>query len=283
MAMSETAGTSRTVTTSAGADGEVRSADGTPIAYTRWGSGDPLILVDGALCSRAFGPAPKLAPVLAQHFTVYAYDRRGRGGSGDTPPYAVAREIEDLAAVTGVAGGSAHVLGISSGAALALAAAGQVPGITKLALYEAPFIVDASHAPAPPGYEAQLREMIAAGRRGEAVKSFMRFVGTPGVVIAVMPFLPMWGKLTAVAPTLPNDIAIVAGHQTGSPLRPEDFAAVTMPTLVMDGGKSPAWMRNGMRSLAGLLPDARYLTLDGQTHIVKPRVLAPAVVEFLAG
>lgn len=282
--MSETTGTRHAI--SEGTEGKAVSRDGTAIAYTRWGAGEPLIMVDGALCSRGFGPALKLAPLLAPHFTVYAYDRRGRGGSGDTAPYGPEREIEDLAAVIEAAGGSALVYGMSSGAALALAAAasGAVapPGITRLALYEAPFIVDGGHAPLPAGFGARLQDMVASGRRGDAVKAFMRFAGTPGAAVAIMPLTPMWPKLKRVAHTLPYDIAIVAGHQRGEPLDPAEFARVTVPTLVLAGGRSPAWMTNGMRSLADVLPNARHVVLPGQTHMVKPQALAPALIDFLS-
>jgi pimeloyl-ACP methyl ester carboxylesterase len=142
----------------------VRSKDGTPIAYERIGSGPALILVDGALCSRAFGPMPKLAPLLAQHFTVFFYDRRGRGDSGDTKPYARAREVEDVEALIMEAGGSAFVVGLSSGAALALEAAASKLNITKLAVYEPPFMVDPAAHQAAAGYEGQLNGMISAGR-----------------------------------------------------------------------------------------------------------------------
>jgi len=227
----------------------VTSADGTTIAFTRAGQGPPLILVDGALCSRSFGPMPKLAAQLAPHFTVYTYDRRGRGASGDTPPYAPDREIDDieaLAAVAGETGGPVFLHGTSSGAGLALEAAKRIPAIAKLSVYEPPFIVDGSRSPIPDGYLAELSRLVAGGRRGDAVKTFMRFVGTPAVFTAVMPLTPVWPKLKAVAA----------------------------------GGKSPAWMANATRALADTLPDARYRTLPGQNHMVKPQAIAPVLTGF---
>ena len=193
----------------------VTSADGTTIAFTRAGQGPPLILVDGALCSRSFGPMPKLAAQLTPHFTVYTYDRRGRGASGDTPPYAPDREVDDLEALAAMAsdqhGGPVFLHGTSSGAALALEAAKRIPAIAKLAVYEPPFIVDGSRSPIPDDYLTELNRLVADGRRGDAVKMFMRFVGTPAIFTAVMPLTPVWPKLKAVAPTLPYDIDDRAG------------------------------------------------------------------------
>lgn len=261
---------------------EARSADGTTIAYTRYGDGPPLILADGAMCHRSFGPMTKLGSLLARDFTVYTYDRRGRGESGDTAPYAVEREVEDLAALIAAAGGSAGICGVSSGAALALEAAKHLPGITKLVLYEAPFIVDSTRTPMPEGYLEGLQGLIAAGRRGDAVKMFLSFVGVPGAVLRLMRVMPAWRKMTAVAPTLPYDISIVKGHQRGVPLDPAEFSAVTIPVCVLAGGKSPDWMRNGNRSLAEALRSGQHRVLPGQTHMVKAPVVAPVVREFFA-
>jgi pimeloyl-ACP methyl ester carboxylesterase len=258
----------------------VRSADGTTIAYTRAGQGPPLILVDGALCSRSFGPMPKLAAQLTEHFTVYTYDRRGRGDSGDTAPYEPDREVEDLEALVALAGEQVFVHGTSSGAALALEAAKHIRSITKLAVYEPPFIVDDTRPPMPEDWLPQLKALVAGGQRGDAVKMFMRFVGTPAIFTAVMPLTPVWGKLKAVAPTLPYDIAILADHQRGIALTQAEWAAIKVPTLVAAGGKSPAWMTNGTRALASALPDATYRTLPGQNHMVKAQAIAPALTEF---
>jgi pimeloyl-ACP methyl ester carboxylesterase len=260
----------------------VKSADGTTIAFTKAGQGPPLILVDGALCSRSFGPMPKLAAQLAPHFTVYTYDRRGRGASGDTPPYAPDREVDDLEALAAVAseGGTVFVHGTSSGAALALEAAKRIPAVARLVVYEPPFIVDGTRPPLPDDYLPRLRQLVAEGRRTDAVKMFMRFVGTPAVFTAVMPLTPVWSKLKAAAPTLPYDIAIMHDHQQGQPLTAAEWADVKVPTLVTVGGKSPAWITNGTRALADALPDARYQTLPGQNHMVKPEAIAPVLTEF---
>jgi len=258
----------------------VRSKDGTTIAFSRTGTGPPLIIVDGALCHRNFGPAGPLAKELAPHFTVVTYDRRGRGESGDTQPYAVEREVEDLDALIRAAAGSAFMLGISSGAALALEAANRGLKIEKLATYEAPFIVDNTCTPISPDFLPQLTQLIAADRRADAVKQFMKLVQVPAIGIFIMQLMPAWRKLKAVAPTLVHDITIVERYQRGKALPAEHWAAVTQPTLVIDGGKSPEWMRNAQRAIARAVPGATTRTLAGQTHMVSATVLAPVVTEF---
>jgi pimeloyl-ACP methyl ester carboxylesterase len=260
----------------------VRSKDGTTIAYDRTGGGPPLILVDGALCYRASGPSTPLAALLAPHFSVYTYDRRGRGESGDTAPYAVEREIEDLHALVEEAGGSASAVGFSSGAVLALQAASRGVAIEKLALYEPPFIVDDSRDPLPADYVQQLDTLLAADRRGAVLKLFMRQVGVPAVLIGLMPLMPAWSKIKPIAHTLKYDAAVMGDTQSGRPLRTERWGTATMPTRVLVGGKSPVWMQNGTHALADGLPNARREVLDGQTHMVKPKVVAPRLVEFLA-
>jgi len=261
--------------------GSVISRDGTSIAYERLGAGPPLVLVDGALCYRASGPMRELARHLAGHFTVYLYDRRGRGESGDAPAWTPEREVEDLAAVLEAAGGSAMLFGISSGAALALDAARRLE-VPRVAVYEPPFFLDGARAPLPAGFVEGLRASLAAGRPGDAVKQFMRLVGMPGLLVALFPALPGWSRLTAVAHTLPYDFGLLDGTQHGGPLPRERWAGVSQPALVLAGGKSPAWMQHGADALAAALPAARHRTLPGQTHMVKAGVLAPALVEFLA-
>jgi pimeloyl-ACP methyl ester carboxylesterase len=261
----------------------VVSGDGTSIAFERAGDGPPLILVDGALCYRGSGPARPLAARLVERFTVVTYDRRGRGDSGDTPPYAVEREVEDLAALVQEAGGSAYVYGVSSGAALALEAAHHGVPITKLALYEAPFIVDDTRRPVTDGYVARVHELLAADRRGEAVTEFMKLVDVPAVGIVAMRLMPAWSRLKAVAPTLAYDTALTEPLQRGRPLPADRWNGATMPTVVISGGNSPAWMRNANRALAAVLPDASHRTLDGQTHLVKPDAIAPVLTDFFTG
>jgi pimeloyl-ACP methyl ester carboxylesterase len=260
----------------------VRSADGTTISYSRAGQGPPLILVDGALCSRSFGPMPKLAVQLAPHFTVYTYDRRGRGQSGDTGSYSPDREVEDLEALIERAGDTVYLHGTSSGAALALEAAKHIRSIVRLAVYEPPFIVDDSRPPMPDDYLSRLSPLVADHRPGDAVKMFMRFVGTPAIFTAAMPLTPVWPRLKSAAPTLPYDIAIIHDHQRGVPFTPGEWDGIKAPTLVAVGGKAPAWITNATRALADALPDATYRTLPGQSHMVKPQALAPVLTEFFS-
>jgi pimeloyl-ACP methyl ester carboxylesterase len=271
-------------TTATTTTGVTRSADGTEIAYEASGSGPALVLVDGALCQRSMGPSRGLAKELAGRFTVYAYDRRGRGESGPgESPYDVTREVEDLLAVIEAAGGRAHVFGSSSGGVLALEAARRGAPIERLAVYEAPFIVDDTHAPNDPRLPERLQAYVDEGRRGEAVKTFMRTVGAPGPMVALMPLMPVWRKLTGVAHTLPYDLSIVIEHEQGRPLPAGYYAEVSAETLVLAGGKSPAYMRNAQAAIAAAVPGGRLETLDGQTHMIKPKVVAPALAGFLDG
>jgi pimeloyl-ACP methyl ester carboxylesterase len=196
----------------------VRSSDGTSIAFERIGEGPPLIVVDGALCYRDMGPSRPLAKRLAEHYSVYIYDRRGRGESGDTAPYAVEREVEDIEALIAEAGGSADAFGVSSGVPLALEAASSGLAIEKLALYEAPFVVDGSRPPMEADYRTRLDALLAQDRRADAVRLFMRRVGLPGFVVSMMRLMPAWSKLKAVAHTLPYDDTILGDTGSGRPL-----------------------------------------------------------------
>jgi pimeloyl-ACP methyl ester carboxylesterase len=256
----------------------VISKDGTAIAFDRSGQGLPIIVVGGALSNRT--AAAPVAALLAPHFTVFAYDRRGLGSSGDTAPYAVDREIEDLEALTGEAGGSAFVFGHSSGAALALEAAAHGLAIAKLALYEPPFIVDDSRSRPPQDFAAQLAELIASGRRGDAVALFLTTgVDLPADAVAQMRNAPMWPAFEAMAHTLIYNITIMGDFSVPT----ERVGSVTIPTLVLDGGESPAWARRAVQAVVDALPNAQRRTLAGQTHGAAPEILAPVLAEFFAG
>lgn len=259
----------------------VTSKDGTAIAYDKTGNGPALILVDGAMCYRDSGPMRPLAEELKDRFTVITYDRRGRGESGNTLPYAVEREVEDIAALLDAAGGSALVYGCSSGGVLALEAANRLPGISKLFIYEAPLIVDDSRSPMTDTELNKMDALVAEGRRSDAVKLFMRFVGVHGFGLFMMQYMmrKVWRKLTGIAHTLPYDLAIVGAFQRGKPLPAGRWQNVKVPVLVADGGKSPDWMRNAQRALSSNL-HADYRTLDGQTHMVNATVQAPMIKEF---
>jgi pimeloyl-ACP methyl ester carboxylesterase len=262
--------------------GTVTSRDGTAIAYTGAGAGEPVVLVDGALNDRALnGPNPRLAKVLASQFTVFTYDRRGRGESADTQPYSVQREIEDLEAVIDAAGGSAYVYGISSGGALALEGATRLSSIRRLALYELPFVTDGSRKPVPDDFAAQLAELTRDGRQADALRYFFTAgVALPAAMVSLMRLLPAWAKLKKLAPSLPYDAQVIRGTGSGVPLPADRWSGLSCPTLVIAGGKSPAWMQNAMRDLADVLPNATHTTLERQTHIVKPKALAPVLGEF---
>ncbi len=259
----------------------VTSKDGTRIAYDKLGHGPAVILVAGALCSRSFWSGPELAKLLAPRFTVYNYDRRGRGESGDTKPYAVEREIEDIEALIDEAGGSASLYGHSSGAALALEAAILLGyNIKKLALYDTPYN-DASEAKlAWRAYIQQLTELLAADRRGDAIALFMKYVRMPSDQIEAMRHAPAWPMLEALAPTLAYDHSAILGEDASVPT--DRAASVDVPTLVMNGGASPTFMYVTAQALSKAIPNAQLRTLEGQTHDVDPNVLAPVLVEFFA-
>jgi pimeloyl-ACP methyl ester carboxylesterase len=258
---------------------QVISADGTPIAWERSGKGPALILVNGAFGVRS--DAAPLAAALDPGFTVIAYDRRGRGDSGDTPPYAPAREIEDLDALIRVAGGKAFVFGHSSGAALALEAAAHGLAISRLALYEPPYLVDDSRPPLPADYVPTLRALVADGRRAEAVEYFWSVAMLmPDEVIAQLRSTPMWPGLLALAHTLPYDGEVMGDHMSGRPLPAEWATRLTMPTLVIDGAESPPPLRDAVAAVAALLPHATRRTLDGQGHGAPAEVLAPVLEAF---
>ena len=260
----------------------VRSKDGTAIAFDRSGSGPALILIGGAMSDH--GSAASVASLLAPRCTVITYDRRGRGDSGNTLPYSVDREIDDLAALIAEAGGSAFVMGGSSGGILALDAAAHGLAITKLAVYEPPIIVGKDGPLLPAGFADQLAELASSGRRGDAVEAFMRqALGMPAEAVAGMRQAPFWAGLEALAPTLAYDMMISGPTQTGSPAPLSKWASIKTPALVMDGGASPAWIRNGVRTLAGTLPNATHRTLEGQTHAADPAMLAAALEEFFTG
>lgn len=261
----------------------VTSSDGTRIVFDQYGSGQfPVVLVSGALQYRVFDPPTvQLAKLLAERFTVFHYDRRGRGDSSDEQPYAPDREVEDLAAVVAATGGSACLFGMSSGAVLALNAAAAGVAGTRLALYEPPLIIDGSRPAMPDDYLARLSALLAEGRRGDAVELFMTTsAGVPPEVVAQMRQAPMWAGFEAVAPTLRYDVTMLNALTTGQPLPPGIWGGVDAPTLVIVGGASQTWVHNTALAIAGVLPEAHTTVLDEQDHAVDPTVLAPVLVDF---
>jgi pimeloyl-ACP methyl ester carboxylesterase len=260
----------------------VTSSDGTTIAFDRLGEGPPVIVVGGATCDRAM--TRPLAEQLAQHFTVFNYDRRGRGDSGDTAPYTVEREIEDLEALIAGAGGTASVYGHSSGAGLALHAAAHTLPITKLVLHEPPYVPDSEEERRiSREYAEKLNTILAENRRGDAVELFMTTVGMPQEMVDQMRHDPTWAGLEAIAPTLAYDSEVMGDISRGGTIPVDQASSVTIPALVLCGGASPAWMIDIGRQVADALPNGRHSVLEGQEHVAAPEVLVPVLAEFFAG
>lgn len=259
----------------------VVSKDGTTIAYDRAGSGPTLVLVGGMFEQRAMeSETAKLAalPLLAQHFTVIHYDRRGRGDSTDTLPFAVAREIEDIEALINEAGGSAFVFGISSGASLAFEAALTLKNkVKKLAIYDPPYNDDVDARQGWKTFRQELNTALAEGRRGDAVGLFMLVTGMPPEHLEGMRQFPMWPMWEAIAPTIAYDAAAV-GEEAAVPA--ERAAQLTTPTLVLNGSESYPFMLTSGAALAQAIPNAQYRILEGQTHEVAPEAIAPLLIEF---
>jgi len=260
---------------------KVTSKDGSTIAYDQLGSGPALILVTGAFGVRRHPIMAQLAELLSPHFTVIYYDRRGRGDSGDSPSYAVEREVEDIEALIDAAGGSAFLAGSSSGSVLALEAAARLPDkVKKLVMYEPPFVVDDSRPPVGKDFAQRLNALIAEGRRGDAVELFMtEAVGVPPEFVAQMRSGPGGGG-AGERMTPPEWVEM---EQVAHTPRPAGrWSTATAPTPVSSGGNSPPFFHNGAQALVALLPDAEYRILEGQDHAVSPDALAPVLVEFFA-
>ncbi|GGD97137.1 alpha/beta fold hydrolase [Paenibacillus nasutitermitis] len=266
---------------------DVHSKDGTRIVYDKVGQGPALILVAGAFSYRKFPGQVELAGRLSEQFTVYNYDRRGRGDSSDALSYETAREIEDLQAMIEETGGSAYVWGLSSGAALALLAAAGGAGIAKLALHEPPFVVEAVDRKPPENFVMHVTELIAANRRAEAIKYFMtKGMGAPSFVVSLMRMMPgVWSRLMAVAHTLPYDAALLDGFMDGKPLSSDMWTSVTMPTLVLEGTESPSGLRHGAEALAKVLPHAQLLSKKGLGHTKKldTKLISSELTAFFMG
>ena len=258
----------------------IKSKDGTTIAFDQSGKGSVVILVDGALQYRAFDQGmAQLADLLSKHFTVIHHDRRGRGDSTDTQPYALEREIEDIEALIDHAGGSAFLYGISSGASLAMEAAVKLSTkVKKLAMYEAPYNDDAAAQQSWKAYTQQLRELLADGRRGDAVGLFMMFVGATAEQVNEIRQTPMWPLWESIAPTLAYDHIAALGEDASVPT--ERATRVVVPTLVMNGSESFPFMHVTAMTLANAIPNAQHRTLPGQTHEVESEALAPVLIEF---
>lgn len=256
----------------------VTSADGTTIAYEKVGEGPAVVLVDGAMCYREFGPCRSLANHLADRYTVYFYDRRGRGESGDTQPYAPEREYEDLQAVIDATGEDAFVLGFSSGAGLALQAAASGVKVRKLAAYEAPYVGLREVRGKKLDYLGELENLIVKGDRGGAVGFFMvKMVGGPAFLPLVMRLMPkVFKQLKDVAHTLPYDTIVMGSFDVPT----ATLAKITAPTLVMGGSKAKPNMVAAVKGVADAVPGSVHKTLAGQTHQVKDEAIAPELIAF---
>lgn len=258
----------------------VTSRDGTKIAYDKVGHGPVVILVAGALSARLFWSGPELAKLLASHFTVINYDRRGRGDSTNTLPYSPMREIEDIEALIDQAGESAYLYGHSSGAALAIEAAIKLgKKVKKLAIYDVSYNSDDNARKAAIEYGKQLTKLLAAGNKGDAVALFMKRVGLPDEQIQGMRHAPMWQSLEALAPTLAYDNSVM-GEDNSMPR--DRITSIAVPTLVMAGGAGSAFMRSTAQELAKAIPNAQLRILKDQTHDVNIEVLAPVLEEFFS-
>ncbi|MFF0382158.1 alpha/beta fold hydrolase [Streptomyces sp. NPDC004286] len=259
-------------------DKKTTSVDGTSLAYRVTGEGPTVILVSGAM-STGLTLAP-LAAALADRCRAVVYDRRGRGASGDTVPYAVEREVEDLAALMAAVGGEAALFGLSSGGALALLAAASGLPVTRTAVYEVPFNDFLPEGPERQvAYAAALDVALAAGDLGEAAELFLRLTGLAEEMIRRARQSPMWPGLELLAPSLAYDAALM-----GDGLLPAELLArVPVPVLSAAGSVSPQWLRAGAQAVAEAVPDGTYAVLEGQTHAVEPAALAPVLADFLTG
>ena len=261
----------------------VTSKDGTRIAFDKVGSGPAVILVNGAMSyRRAFDTTLEdLAELLSKDFTVYDYDRRGRGESGNTEPFTKVREIEDIQALIEEAGGEAMLVGFSSGGAVTLETTAVTPGVTKAFVYEVPFIVDDSRQPLE-DYEGHTTKLVAEGKLDELIEYFITVVaGIPAEFVGgIKQDQAMWERMRAIAPTIPHDAAFMGEFMKGKPLPAGYWSKVKVPVLVGDGGASPAWLHHAAEALAEALPNASRETFKDQTHSFDPKVLAPVVIEF---
>jgi len=257
----------------------ITSRDGTRIAYDVYGEGEPVILVEGAFCGRHFGPTSKLAVELGKNFRVYHYDRRARGDSGPSTDYSMERELEDLSALIAEAGGSASLVGFSSGACLAIEAAAAGLPVTRLAFYEPPYMVGPKARKVPANFEAEVQQLVAAGKYGNAVAYFMvKLIGMPSIFLIPMKFSKMWKQITPQAPSLPFDMEAVNGFVP--PI--ERMRRIAVPTLAIHGTKTFPVLIDSTTLCAETIPGAGHVVLPGQSHEVKAEAIAPELVRFLS-
>ena len=257
----------------------VASSDGTRIAFDRRGDGPPVVLVGGVFSDRRFPLMVELASRLSSRFTVVNYDRRGRGDSGDGAGSSVELEIEDLRSVVKAAGREVMVFGLSSGAVLALRAAAAGVPMSRIAVYEPPFVVDGAGFVPPEDLGVRIADLLRRRQHGAAVKTYMKeAMGVPAALVNLMPVFPGWRRLKGLAPTIAYDYAVMGGDFAGRPLQTADWRAVEAPTLVLSGQRSPVNLRHGAAAIAEALPAGQHLSLPGQNHMMKAEVVAPLVM-----
>lgn len=255
----------------------ILSKDGTPLAYDIYGSGPALIFITGATCFRLFEPVLHDVQVIAQEFTVYNYDRRGRGDSGNTLPYVIERELEDIEAMLEAAGGKAYLYGHSSGAILALEATLRLNGkVSKLVMHDPAYASDEADQNEFEKMGQELEALLAKGKNEEAISFFLQGIGLPPEVITGMQHSPQWATMEALAPTLAYDTRLA------SSLAPvERISQLTTPTLIVIGEESPPSIHEVAHQLGQALPKAERSQLAGQDHLADPEVLLPVLSSFL--
>ena len=254
-----------------------RSKDGTILAYDILGAGPPLIYIAGATCFRSYAPIREDAEAFAAEFTVYNYDRRGRGDSGDTPPYAIAREVEDIGAMIDAAGGKAHLYGHSSGAVLALEAALRFGDkVERAVIYDPSYVHDEAERLSYAELSRTVHALLDGGKRAKALRTFLTGIGMPRVFAWLMPLFPGWKTMRALAPTLAYDITLTKD------LPPVERAtSLTVPVQIVVGEKSPASIHHVADQLARAIPGASLERLAGQDHMVSAKALLPILSRFL--
>jgi pimeloyl-ACP methyl ester carboxylesterase len=255
----------------------VNSRDGTPLACWRTGNGAPLLLVHGGLCDHLSWFFAE--PLLALHFTVWSYDRRGRGQSGDTQPHSPQREADDIEAILAAIREPAHLLGHSAGGIASLHTALRFSTLRSLMLYEPPYIATGARAKPARAVLEEMERLLAAGDPDAALGVAMReTVDMSDVEIDTLRCSPGWEHLRAAARAIPYDWALWDDQPS-----PEALAAIMTPTLVLMGSKSPAWLRAATQAVAAALPHAQLIMMEGEGHnamITAPASFAAEIVRF---
>lgn len=253
----------------------VTSKDGTQIAYDVMGSGPVLIYITGASCFRKFPPVLEDVKVFSKDFTVYNFDRRGRGDSSDTQPYSVEKEIEDIEALIEVSSGKALLYGHSSGAVLALEAAYKLKNVEKIIVYDVPYVATETEKSTYKALSDKVLTQLSLRNNKKAMKTFLSGIGMPKLFVWLLPFFPGWEIMHQLAPTLAYDIDLTKNF---APL--DRLKDIEIPTLVLAGSKSPENIRVVARQIAKAIPMANYEEIDGQDHMVSAKVLLPIFNKF---